>query len=296
MKLFYCSKAQYGGWVSFTAHLALTTGYTLYKPSKVNRSPRAFGYGADYSLTTDLSGRCLITAVDKHFYPFLERFPPGSYLVIHDPTELTHELFPHLAKFNLITIRPLVQQLLKSKGLEARLLLHPFHSVPHPTHTKTRAVSISRIDFDKHTDIILKANQSLANPVALYGAINRLYVFHKLSALGFETHYRGTFAKTNEALREILSDAKYVVDMSLIKGDGGGSQYTFLEAIASGCVLVLHRDWLKPDGEFVEGKNCLAVSNAEELKTLLETERDVSSIRAEALVLLEKHRRECWTL
>ena len=29
--------------------------------------------------------------------------------------------------------------------------------------------------------------------------------------------------------------------MSTIKNDGGGSQYTFLEAIYQGCVLILHR-------------------------------------------------------
>jgi glycosyltransferase involved in cell wall biosynthesis len=247
MKLFYCSKAQYGGWVSFTAHLALTTGYPLYKPSKVTRGPRPFGYGVDYSLTKDISGDCLITAIDKHFYSFLPLFPTGSSLVIHDPTELTATLLPHLSRFNIITIRPLVQKLLQDRyKISSTLFLHPFHPDEYPVCEKAGAVSISRIDYDKHTGIILKANQNMEYPVALYGAVNRLYVFNQLKALGFDDHYRGTFAKTKEALREILSGAKYVVDMSLIKNDGGGSQYTFLEAIAAGCVLVLHRLWLQP--------------------------------------------------
>lgn len=295
MKLFYCSKAQYGGWISFTAHLALTTGYQLYKPSKINSNPRSFGYGTDYCLIKDISGDCLITAIDKHYYSFLPFFPEGTHLVIHDPTELTTQLLPHLSRFKIITIRPLVQTLLRERhNISSTLLLHPFHLDSYPSAEKTKAVSISRIDFDKHTHIILKANQLMDNPIALYGAVNRLYVFHQLRSLGFNDHYRGTFAKTKEALKKILADAKYVVDMSLIKNDGGGSQYTFLEAIAAGCVLVLHRGWLRPGGEFVEGYNCLAAASPEELKAVLEKEHDLLTIRQNASALLKRHTEESW--
>ena len=38
----------------------------------------------------------------------------------------------------------------------------------------------------------------------------------------------------------ILKDAKYMIDMSIIKGDGGGTQYTFLEAFNQDTVLILH--------------------------------------------------------
>jgi hypothetical protein len=134
----------------------------------------------------------------------------------------------------------------------------------------------------------------MENPVALYGAVNRLYVFHHLRALGFDDYYRGAFAKTKEALKGILADAKYVVDMSLIKNDGGGSQYTFLEAIAAGCILVLHRDWLKPGGEFIEGHNCLAAASPEELKAVLEGEHDFLTIRQNASALLKRHAEESW--
>ena len=30
----------------------------------------------------------LITAIDKNYYDYLEYFPDGTYIVIHDPTEV----------------------------------------------------------------------------------------------------------------------------------------------------------------------------------------------------------------
>ena len=44
--------------------------------------------------------------------------------------------------------------------------------------------------------------------------------------------------------KDILLGCKFVIDLSLIKNDGGGTQYTFLEAIYNDCVLVLHNDWI----------------------------------------------------
>ena len=45
--------------------------------------------------------------------------------------------------------------------------------------------------------------------------------------------------------KSILKDAKYMIDMSIIKGDGGGTQYTFLEAIHHNCILILHNEWIE---------------------------------------------------
>ena len=67
-----------------------------------------------------------------------------------------------------------------------------------------------------------------------------------------------------------------MVDMTWIKNDGNGTQYTFLEAIHSDCAIVLNRKWLEIEGDFKEGYNCYAVSNAEELKELLDGNIDTS--------------------
>lgn len=66
--------------------------------------------------------------------------------------------------------------------------------------------------------------------------------------------------------------------MSTIKNHGGGSQYTFLEAIYQGCVLVLQREWIKHGSIFKEGINCLAVDTPEELATVLSEPRYITNL------------------
>ena len=65
--------------------------------------------------------------------------------------------------------------------------------------------------------------------------------------------------------------------MSAIKGDGGGSQYTFLEAIHFGCVLILNSKWTdNQKTPFVHGQNCYIVSNSDELNDVLNKQMNKS--------------------
>ena len=89
--------------------------------------------------------------------------------------------------------------------------------------------------------------------------------------------------------KDILKDTHYVVDMSTIKNDGGGSQYTFLEAIYQGCVLVLHREWITSCSLFKEGVNCLAAETPEELASILSEPRDITNLIKESRKLLQPH-------
>ena len=41
--------------------------------------------------------------------------------------------------------------------------------------------------------------------------------------------------------KDLLDNCAFVVDMSIIKGDGGGTQYTFLEAIYHDCYSLILR-------------------------------------------------------
>ena len=82
--------------------------------------------------------------------------------------------------------------------------------------------------------------------------------------------------------------------MSTIKNDGGGSQYTFLEAIYQGCVLILHRDWIQQGTTFKEGVNCLGASSPEELASHLDSGIDVSSLVEESQKLLKPHLEVKW--
>lgn len=312
ISLYYMARPVYGGWVSFTAHLALKHNLPLYKigsrtEKKDDGSPtlRAYGYGVQYQNRgpNDLpnSKYHMITAIDKTNYQHLPRFPDGTIIVIHDPTEVSSKsaepLVKNLARFKIITIRESVKTYLEEKfKLKSTFLPHPFFAYEfQKAKTPTQAVSISRIDFDKHTDILLKANKELSNPILIYGAHNRLYVHFKLKDLNFKKYYKGGFGKSFEELSKILENAKYVVDMSVIKHDGGGTQYTFLEAIYQECALVINEKWVdKFKTPFKDKENCFVVKDERDLIKLLEDDPSVAKITQSAKKILEPHLSVNW--
>lgn len=305
MNLIYMARPVYGGWVSFTAHLALKQKFPLFKigsrteGTETEPKMRDFGYGVQYQnrAPSDLpKGRLLITAIDKTYYEYLDKLPDDTYIVIHDPTEVSGKgkepVLRNLPRFRVVTIRESVKKFLKDNfNIKSRFIIHPFYEYPYTKNKKpAAAVSISRVDFDKHTDIILKANRRLDDPIDIYGAINRQYVFFKLNDLGFKKYYKGGFGKSFEELGKILEDAKYVVDMSVIKNDGGGSQYTFLEAMYERCALVINKKWVEGSKtDFVNGENCYVVGDEEELVALLNKDSNTSRVVKGGEKLLEPH-------
>ena len=91
--LVYLAKPTYGGWVTFTVHLAKKFNYRLYKVGKrTEKFLRPFGYTIDYQNVSldDLLKlpNIIITAVDKHYWSILPYLPEDTKIVIHDPTEL----------------------------------------------------------------------------------------------------------------------------------------------------------------------------------------------------------------
>ena len=92
--------------------------------------------------------------------------------------------------------------------------------------------------------------------------------------------------------KQILKTPLFMIDLSVIANDGGGTQYTFLEAIYNDCVLILHNDWIKKDKLFVDKYNCFGVSNEMELKDILIREYDIEyleKIRKNARKILIKN-------
>jgi len=302
----------YGGWVTFTAHMSIKNNYNVYKiGNKTEKKTRKYGYGVEYqNLNIEdilkLKDK-MITAIDKQYYQYLHLFPPKTKLVIHDPTELKtgkkrNPLIEDklLSKFDIYVIRKSVKEYIKKEyNIDTTLINHPFYQYPisEAPSINNYAVSISRIDFDKNTDIILRANKLLPEDkkVTIYGAENRLYVFHKLKELDFERYWRGKYDKTLPMLydgKQILKTPLFMIDLSVIANDGGGTQYTFLEAIYNDCVLILHNDWIKKDKLFVDKYNCFGVSNEMELKDILLREYDIEyleKIRKNAKKILINH-------
>jgi hypothetical protein len=279
--LAYLATPTFGGWVTMTAHLSLKYNYPLFKISKSNRTEknqRNFGYGVQYQNVSidDLiqRGNILIVALDKHFYQYLDKFPDDTTIVMHDPNDFKSEpVQQFLKRVNVITIREAVKQnLLINHNIQSEFKYHPFHQYDPKTYKNNvndKCISINRIDFDKNTHDILRANPLIkddCNKIWIYGKENRLYVQFTLIKLGlkeeFMKYWRGRFDKTlpisfNE--RDILNNCKYVVDLSVIKGDGGGTQYTFLEAIHQDCILILHKEWVERGDLFKDKYNCYVV-------------------------------------
>ena len=171
INLVYMSKPVYGGWVTFTSHLCLKYNCDLYKIGKRSEpNKRDYGYGIRYrNLRMDdilELPNLVITALDKHYWKYLYLFPKDTILVIHDPTELKGKENPLttipglLEKFKIVTIRETVQKLLKENyNIESEFKYHPFFKYKKIKENHDYySLSISRIDFDKHTDIILKTN------------------------------------------------------------------------------------------------------------------------------------------
>lgn len=308
MRLVYLAEPKYGGWVTYTAHLALSIkkhqGYaTICKEGK-SGGVKEFSHGLHYypKDTADLisnSRNSVITAVDKHHVETAcQMISYGARLVIHDPNEFHPAIMDAVKKKRtpVITIRDSVKKVLSSIGVESTFVPHPFISQYSGEPKKTyNAVAFSRIDFDKKTEIIVEANKLLPpeKRIILYGAMNRMYAFLKLNPIdaNWEKNYAGTFPKTADSAEKIAAKSRFTIDLSVIKNDGGGTQYTFLEAFAQKSHLIIHRKWLMPNGVLKDGINCTAVESAEELVQAIGSDSNSNIIEA-GFRVLDDHKPE----
>ena len=86
-----------------------------------------------------------------------------------------------------------------------------------------------------------------------------------------------------------------MTDFSLISGDGGRTQYTFMEAWDAGTIVLLHSGWVLPDDDMVdEGmkQNCISIPNWETLASFLQKDlppKEVDAIRDNGKEKLKQH-------
>jgi hypothetical protein len=335
----FLHKYLYGGGATFTAHLMhkvcisnkrsgsndiCTTCIPNWNPilrcSKTSEAKlREFGYGLHYQNVS-------ASVLAKVRYPFLTLFKEKNFfgalvelnrrqrdglknitLVIHDHRDMSYRAAPYVKNWTLVAIRKTVQEYMQNRyGLDCDFLYHPFYPYPVVRKAKRRgAVSISRISFEKNTDIIIRANKILdtLDKIKLYGCPSRMYVHLFLGGFrgDFSKYFCGMFDKSFSILSEILAEAKYIVDLSRLKHDGGGTQYTFLEAIHNDCALILHRKWIegsdiKPEYcDFKEGYNCFAVDNEKELAELIRRDPDTTKVVANSKALIQRHIQVDWS-
>lgn len=275
-KLFYLSNSQYGGWVSFSYHLAkvLNENHII----KVKDTFNGGGVFYDNIIYKNIKPNAIshfknpiILAVDKAHYDILKHFKSAT-IVIHDPTELSDEVIEFAKRSKVITIRKMVHNLLNKLGIKNQFLKHPFYRYKKYVLPKKYNRALSRVDFDKNTDIICKAN-NLGSDIEIYGYKNHIYYFHKLKDLGFDKYYKGYYSKEIKEISKLYAETRFLVDLSTIKNDGGGTQYTFLEAEYHNCGLILHTNWCKvQDSVYKNDVNCYAVANEQELIKALNKE------------------------
>ena len=282
VNLFYLSKNTTGGWVTFTRHLVSSLMAVGEQPmlfkigNRDEGKPRDFGYGLRYTNVTaetaaKLAGQSptIIVALAKQLKePGLALLAAGARIVIHDPTEVRSWLPRESIK------APWVIRMANEARFDgARFIRHPYQRLGETFHLHeklyalktTRCVSVSRIDFDKHTEILLDANR-LGAGIVIRGFENRIYTrFKILPAYPEWKQSVAAYPRNVAEAFKILFNARYMADMSLIKGDGGGTQYTFLEAWDALCVPIIHEGWIRPEDDMRDGYNCLTVGTGGEL-------------------------------
>lgn len=287
--LFDLSGVQFGGWASFAAHLALCLRAAKEEvlvlrvgantENKV-RHWRGVGYqnvSLDAAVGMSSGRSTLLTAVGKKQAGtaayLLERNKKLS-VCYHDPTE-THVV---ALGARMVVIRE------KNLVPGATFLRHPYYRAFPTSPREFRAVAYSRLDWDKHTHTIVAANELARNKVAIFGVENRLFTHHKLPD-GWRTNYHGAMPADLRAGADVAARGALAVDLSVIRGDGGGTQYTHLEAFDAGTPLVLHAGW-EPAGDLAAA--CTTVATAEDLAALLDS-GVTPSTNAAAQSLLAKH-------
>lgn len=307
INLLYATKVNLGGWATFTVHLyhsLVAAGHDVHL-IKIGNNTEQFhrpfaGHGIAYRnvAATELGElhkrgkRCIIAALGKHYVDDVAGLlKKGAGIVVHDTAESTNRMAiskPWVIRKELLKVTP-----------GAVFIRHPY--VRHgfgggaPMAARKGLFATSRVDFDKNTRMILDANR-LGAKIDIVGFENRLYTRFKVCPDYPEWEQsKGTHPRSGQGSYELLYAARGMVDLTDIKGDGGGTQYTFLEAWDAGAVPIIGRWWLRDNDDMEDRQNCLAVSDAKELAKLAKEMRgqtvlsELSDIADYGAQQLKKH-------
>lgn len=299
----------YGGWVTFTGHLLwrdFNAKAPLFKiKSKVENKLRPFAFGLSYqNISKDalsVMDKQIIIAVDENNFEHLKHFREPTLFIhaMNEPNKKLLEFYKTCKR--IITIRTTIQQKLADMGVKADVSDIPFYQYPITIKPKqkTEIISMARVEFRKRQDIICKANQILTKQnqktIKIYGEANRMYVYHKLKGMEFEKWYKGRYAQDFITHQELLSDAKYLVNLTFVPKDGGNLEYTLLQALYHDTAVVLHRSWVEIEhSKWKEGYNCLAIDDEKDLANLVKSNPETTTICKNAKKLLQAHIDSKW--
>lgn len=281
VNLIYLSPWRVGGSTTYTIHL-----YEALKMNGINVEIFSIGnrtegftrplgkYGIEY---TNLSKKDLIGAVRR--CPSLLTAPApaknlpdnlmrdlmkaGMRVTVHDPNEF--EVYDHL---KLVKNPIIIRNTMKKYYKDAVFIPHPYVRRYENSDglNSGSPVSISRISSVKNSKMIFATNEELkSRHIVMYGAENRLYTYGAEKKYPDFRKYIRRLPLERYASVDVCRKARLAIDLTVFKNDGGGSQYSFMEAMDAGAVNILHRDWTSVSGEMVENENCLSIGSSDEL-------------------------------
>ena len=301
LPLFFLTDVSHGGFVSYTAHLARSlkaagVDARVYRRGK-GGTFRKWSHGVMSAtvpleqmvgaLRTAGAGVIVCGYWKSHAGELEALLSEGAAMVLHDPTEMSEPMMECIERHQtqVVVIRRSNVDNVTQRGVtNVNLVLHPYvgEAAQHQGKRPRRAVTIGRIDFDKNQEIVAGAFDALPVRVrmscAMFGALNGICGHHHLDQVcpSWRGYWKGTFPKTSTAPVRIAETADYVVDMSAISGDGGGTQYTFFEAWEAGAVLVVNSEWIRDGDEMKPGINCLSADGSGELAGIIARKRDAA--------------------
>jgi len=299
---------QYGGWPTYKRHmlhaLEATKGIDVHSLS-VDK-PAGASKWVDVLESADQLDEYDVVHLDnavceKTPDPILETLRSLSrehrlVVTIHDPTEIRKKktrrwlsLISRTALF--VFIRDSVARADCSQFLQHRqVVLHPYKRESDGILSGKRVVATSRVDFDKNTKLILDADCGVEIHT---GYVNHIYDYEELGGIRKMDCYKGSF----KTPADVYPGACALVDMSTIHMDGGGTQYTFLEAMDYGLTLICNAGWATGSkDELKPGDHYIAVSTAKELRQAVRRARKDwedtdNGPRYESILHAHSHRR-----
>lgn len=265
-----------GGPTTYTVHLARMLGAACRIVKIGARTERTLrplgGYGLHYQRLAleDLlavDGPILMTIgdpeMDENVWIKLSK-RKNFWCVFHDPGEFTQFTYwNHFNRRRVITVRASGQAHMPG----TKFIPHPYvptyrtqlaRKALQAPRRVYKATSVTRIANKKFSHWIAEANQMVSHD-------ERCHFFGKPSGLWYKhyflknwpdaenyVHGKG-FERTLSASPAVCGKSIYSVDLSDFSklpngGDGGGTQYTMLEAMDGGALLVLNAAWCRYPG------------------------------------------------
>lgn len=299
----------FGGWPSTARHLAIGlqeqgAEVGVYVPADAKELPlggwrdilsfqgKEFLSGADAVIL-------LILPTESAFLQELNGIlKPGARrcIILHDPTDWRRrnalKFLKHFAPSLLCFFGArccLTWQ--EEAGIGARAVI-----IPHPYQRqggqagegeRTRLISTARVDFDKNTHWLTQANEGIE---IWTGYADWRYEYQHWGKPGIKSYsyYKGKFGFSDEEIAAVYSGALALVDLSVIKGDGGRTQYTFLEAMDFGLDLILHQSW--GSGEIAPLIHYWPVGSVDELRATCQAVRSTGNVHQQSHAeILHRH-------